>query len=391
RRTNVIYSSSESETELIEESNDTNCDITWTKKNFVPKIHQFISKSSGIAKQIRRSSNHYFQLFELEIIVYETNYYWAEQSYNNVNTLEITTLNELYCFFAMLLLMTRNKKLSLKEYWSTDHFLQSDIFRTIMTRDRCFLLLRMIHFSHEPGRIGDRLTKIINIIDMLRKSFNAAFQPYQKLCIDESLLLYKGRLSFKQYIPSKRNRFGINSFILCDCKIGYVQDIIVHTGSSTIPDSETKEIGKSGAIVLALLKPYLGKGHTLFIPALFNLLYSKCTNVCGTVRRRRQGMLKIDDQLKKRRSIFSFFEKFCRFYDSIQIWRKTDSAKACMYYNNSVGIVDKVNMVISTVDSKCKSLKWYRELFFHLIDICVWNAYCLYKHKRKETIPMAIF
>ena len=122
RRTNIIYSSSESETESSEESNDTNCDITWTTKNFVPKIHEFTSKSSGIAKQIRRSFKiiDYFQLFIseefVEIIVTETNYYWAQQSNKNVNTLETTALNELHCFFAMSLLMTRNKKLSLKEY-----------------------------------------------------------------------------------------------------------------------------------------------------------------------------------------------------------------------------------------------------------------------------------
>ena len=268
-----------------------------------------------------------------------------------------------------------------------------------------------MHFSHEPGRTGDRLTKIINIINMLRKSFNAAFQPYKELCIDESLLLYKGRLSFKQYIPSKRNRFGIKSFILCDCKTGYVQDLIVYTGSSTIPDSysEIKEIGKSGAIVLALLEPYLGKGHTLYVdnfyssPALFNLLYSKCTNACGTVRRRRRGMPMIDDKLKKGEAYF-------RSSTNLLVLKWMDKKEVCIIstmhtadfttisryggkqilqnpvcvvdYNNSMGIVDKVDMVISTVDSTRKSLKWYRKFFFHLIDICVWNAYCLYKHNR---------
>lgn len=44
QRTNAIYSSLESEIDLIEESNNTNCDITWTKKHFVPKIYQFTSK-----------------------------------------------------------------------------------------------------------------------------------------------------------------------------------------------------------------------------------------------------------------------------------------------------------------------------------------------------------
>ena len=52
RRINVIYSSSESETELIQESNDTNSDITWTKNHFASKIHPFTSKRSGIKKLV---------------------------------------------------------------------------------------------------------------------------------------------------------------------------------------------------------------------------------------------------------------------------------------------------------------------------------------------------
>lgn len=81
RKTNVIYSNSESETDLIEESNDTNCDIIWMKKHFVAKIYRFTSKCSGIAKQIPRSSKiiDYFELFIseefVEIIVNESNYY----------------------------------------------------------------------------------------------------------------------------------------------------------------------------------------------------------------------------------------------------------------------------------------------------------------------------
>jgi len=114
-----------------------------------------------------------------------------------------TGLAELYCFFAMSLL-TRNKKLSLAEYWSKDKLLRSDIFGELMTRDRYFKLLQMLHFTDDVSRTNDRLYKIRNV-EILPKAFNESFQPYQRLCIDESLLLYKGRLSFKQYIPSKRS------------------------------------------------------------------------------------------------------------------------------------------------------------------------------------------
>ncbi|CAK9813141.1 PiggyBac transposable element-derived protein 4 [Anthophora plagiata] len=53
-------------------------------------------------------------------------------------------------------------------------------------------------------------------------------------------------------------------------------------------------------------------------------------------------------------------------------------------YNNSMGTVDKADMVISTVNSTRKSLKWHRKFFFHLLNVCVWNAYCLYKHRTKK-------
>jgi len=93
----------------------------------------------------------------------------------------------------------------------------------------------------------------------------AVFPVNQNLYIDESLLLFKGRLSFKQYIPAKRSRFGIKTDVLCDCKTGYVLDSIIYTGSESHVTENAEEIGKTGNIVLTLLKPYLGKGHTLYV------------------------------------------------------------------------------------------------------------------------------
>ena len=62
--------------------------------------------------------------------------------------------------------------------------------------------------------------------------------------------------------------------------------------------------------------------------------------------------------------------------------KKVTQKPVCVLdYNNSIGAIDKADMVISTVNSTRKTLKWYRKFFFHLLDICVWNAYCLYKHK----------
>jgi hypothetical protein len=422
RNRRAIYSTSESEAEQIETHNS-NSEV-WTSKTFVPKIYKFAVADAGIKRNINRSAKilDFFQLLfseELvELIARESNRYWSRKHNNNVNMSDETGPAELYCFFAVSLLMTRNKKLSLAEYWSKDKLLRSDIFGELMTRDRYFQLLQMLYFTDDVGHTSDRLYKIRNVVEILRKAFNESFQPYQRLCVDESLLLYKGRLSFKQYIPSKRNRFGIKSFILSDCETGFVQDLIIYAGSSTIVDSENPDIGKSGAIVEALMKPHLGKGHTLYVdnwyasPALFKFLHNNGTNACETVTKRRKGMPNIDERLKKGEAVFKSSHNLLvlKWMDKKEVYMISTMHTAefktvirrggeriiwkpvCVLdYNNSMGAVDKADMVISTVNSTRKSSKWYRKFFFHLMDICVWNAYCLYKHKMKQRISMARF
>lgn len=48
-------------------------------------------------------------------------------------------------------------------------------------------------------------------------------------------------------------------------------------------------------------------------------------------------------------------------------------------------------MIISTVHSQRKNMKWCKKYFFHLIDICVRIAYCLYKIKTGKDISMTKF
>lgn len=105
-------------------------------------------------------------------------------------------------------------------------------------------------------------------------------------------MLFKGRLSFKQFIPAKRNRFGIKSFVLCDCLTGYILNFIVYTGKTTISNGQSNDdLGKSGNVVMTLLEPYLEQGHTVFVdnwyasPALFTKLENHKTNACGTVKK----------------------------------------------------------------------------------------------------------
>jgi len=102
-----------------------------------------------------------------------------------------------------------------------------------MSQDRFCLLQRLLHFSDNRNPCpGNRLVKIGTVVETLRKKFKSIFIPHQNLCIDESIVEWKGRLTFKQYIPSKRHRFGIKLFVLCDCKSGFVLDFWGNLGKT---------------------------------------------------------------------------------------------------------------------------------------------------------------
>lgn len=92
----------------------------------------------------------------------------------------------------------------------------------------------MLHFSQNEDQVPrDRLVKVHMPLQEITKNFKEAMIPFENLAIDESLVLWKGRLSFKQFIKTKRHRFGIKIFVLCDVETDFILDIILYTGSTT--------------------------------------------------------------------------------------------------------------------------------------------------------------
>lgn len=85
-----------------------------------------------------------------------------------------------------------------------------------MTRKRFELFLRTFHCSnndHCPP--GDRLFKIRELLDLLLSKYKMARTPKESMYIDEPIVPFVGRLSFRQYIQNKRYRYGIKIFKLC--------------------------------------------------------------------------------------------------------------------------------------------------------------------------------
>ena len=99
------------------------------------------------------------------------------------------------------------QKSEINHYQSTDSLLRSFVFNEIMLMIRYQVILEFLHFSGNSNHdlnnpAGDKLFKIHPIMEYLVTKFQT---PGKNILIDEELILPKGRLNLKQYIPNKRS------------------------------------------------------------------------------------------------------------------------------------------------------------------------------------------
>ena len=160
--------------------------------------------------------------------------------------------------------------------------------------------------SSVPIDNKDRFIKLGIFLPSLFANFRTAINPGCALAIDESLLAYKGRLSFKQYNPLKRARFGIKLFFMAEAASGFILNVLPYHGKSTHIENDewTAEFGVGGATVLTLLRDLLGKAHRVTIDNWFmsvklaRKLLEQETYVIGTVKKTRKEMPKFGNKIK---------------------------------------------------------------------------------------------
>ena len=66
-------------------------------------------------------------------------------------------------------------------------------------------------------------SKIQPLLDRLCPVFEATFTADKEIAVDESVINYKGSVSFLQYLKGKPHPWGIKAFVLSDSKTGYLQ------------------------------------------------------------------------------------------------------------------------------------------------------------------------
>jgi len=266
----------------------------------------------------------------------------------------------------------------------------------------------------------------------LQNNFRAILNPSQYLCIDESLILFKGRLYWKQYNPKKSAKFGIKTFSIVDCKTGFILFSIVYSGKGHIFENSTKDFGQGGAMVLELLTPYLEKFHHVFIdnwfvsPNLAFTLLQKNTFMTGTCRKGRKNMPPCKPKMQVA-EVAAYHDKGVLVeywrdkrvvtmvstnvnHEMVNVTSKNTNVtkmkpKTVDFYNKYAGGVDSADQQMETYSVLRRTVKWYvsfyrpvfasqssfkcnyfvclhyryKKLFSHLLEMCIFNAFRMKK------------
>nr|CAH7713912.1 unnamed protein product [Callosobruchus chinensis] len=113
------------------------------------------------------------------------------------------------------------------------------------------------------------------------------------MSVDESMILFKGRSSIKQYNPMKPVKRGYKIWCVADQK-GYVSKFEVYQGKNEELEKEFSSCGLGERVVLSLTKMYLGQSRILYFDNYFTStpllekLHVNSTLACGTIRSNRK-------------------------------------------------------------------------------------------------------
>ncbi|CAB3232275.1 unnamed protein product [Arctia plantaginis] len=232
-------------------------------------------------------------------------------------------------------------------------------------------------------------------ISKIRKG-ETGFSPDIDLFLDESLMLFRCRLVFRQYIKSKKARYGIKFYELTTAD-GYVLNIYMYCGKDHNIEPIETDASKLEQTVFRLFRPHLYKGHNLYMDNYYNsvtlskkLLNAK-TYTNGTPRGESKGKQKhvVTQKLKRGKHIWKRHGQVyvSKWQDQRQVLmittrdhphlkevnnrygQKKIKPVEVEVYNRHMSGIDRADQMIAYYSCPRKKIRWYKKVFFHMLDI----------------------
>ncbi len=143
-------------------------------------------------------------------------------------------------FIGMIFYMDMARLPKIELYWSSKHELIRQHVAEVMPLVRFQQILRYLHLNDSEHQVGanqpgyDPLYKVSKMLDIVTPNFDHEYNLNESISVDEAMIPFKGRLSFKQYVKDKPVKHGIKVFVLADGKYGYIKRSQIYTGKNSV-------------------------------------------------------------------------------------------------------------------------------------------------------------
>ncbi|XP_017795850.1 PREDICTED: piggyBac transposable element-derived protein 1-like [Habropoda laboriosa] len=129
------------------------------------------------------------------------------------------TIEEMWAFIGVIINMGTMPLANLQEYWSRNDVSYIPFYSNKFTRDRFNQIFWMLHLKtiqRQDAGPRTRLQLFGCFLDYINSKFFKYFTPRREICVDESTVKFKDRISFITYNPKKPTKWGIRVYTMAD-------------------------------------------------------------------------------------------------------------------------------------------------------------------------------
>ncbi|KAK2577923.1 hypothetical protein KPH14_011868 [Odynerus spinipes] len=281
--------------------------------------------------------------------------------------------------------------LAKQEYWSRNDISYIPFYSNKFTRDRLNQIFWMLHLKtiqRQDAGPRTRLQLVGCFLDYINSKFLKYFTPGREICVDESTIKFKGRISFITYNPKKPTKWGIRVYMMADSSTGCICSILPYYGSLATDKLIRSDLPVSTRIPLHLYVMLLEK-----IPG------TNRKHIPKQIKRTKFGKKSTVAYRKTNTLVLAWKDK--RVVTCLVNWNNAGMTpvkrilrggvevtvkkpNVVIDYIKHMGGVNRADQYASTYCFLRKSLKWWRKLFFWGLEISSKNSYILYKATKQQ-------
>ena len=274
-----------------------------------------------------------------------------------------------------------------------------------MNQKRFLFLLYCLRFDNSTTKDQrkdiDKLAPIRGVYERFVTSCKDNYTPGIDCTVDESLLGFRGRCAFKQYIPNKPSKYGIKVYVLADSLSFYSVSSKIYAGAGT----NHQDYLYLQQAVLDLITPISGTNKNITTVnyytsiSLANELKSSQLTLVGTMKKNKRcipssfltkadaGTCQYVFDDAKNFTLLSIAPKKNKrvvFLSTMHATRSQDSVSGKeeinVFYNHKKGGVDSYDQMCALYTIASKINCWPMRVFYGIVDSSALNAFVIFTH-----------